>query len=237
LETQNYYLTHFYRRSPNPETWIQTNFITRVDGQAGIYYLGIKNSSYPLEKIRADIENGSLIEVPVELSIQKGETVWITPEQEVYIGDKYYPFDNETRLVYRDNISTTYDIIEKGIQGLVACDESNFDSKKLDEFMARDYWKTFVGLLAMYLNNKMISEDIFYRFGYLFSEMDTLYNYDFLVLLNRLKMAYTPGKLRFEYGDEFVQWNVIVERNPEKIRELAQNPIYFEEYAEIEEYA
>ncbi|MDB5141170.1 MAG: hypothetical protein JWR12_3086 [Mucilaginibacter sp.] len=135
-------VTHFYRRSPNNRGWIQTDFITRIVGTEGDFeYTGIpkaivKNNgegdireykilSTPIDKnkIKLDILNGSLIELAAERIIEKSESIWIASDQSVYIANAYDPAKGRKELIYIDNISNVYSVINYIVRRLLNSDK------------------------------------------------------------------------------------------------------------------
>ena len=98
-----YHVTHSYRRSPDPQGWIQTIYITQKSGDENFYF-GMSGHQAPREKIERDIENGSLKEVP-RSPIHKGETIWITPEQDIGIASATKPWETELRIIARDDVT------------------------------------------------------------------------------------------------------------------------------------
>ncbi len=96
------YVTHYYRRSPDPAGWIQTNFITKQEGNDN-FYLGFGNKIFPSAKVTRDIESGSLKAVTPSL-IHNGETLWITSEQDIGIASSTNPFQTDLNIIDRDDV-------------------------------------------------------------------------------------------------------------------------------------
>ncbi len=101
--SQEAFVTHYYRRSPDPKGWIQTMFLTQRKGDEN-YYLGSGDRPFPQSKIEQDLDNGSLKAVTPS-PIHKGETLWITSEQDIGIGSSTNPFETTFRVIDKDNVS------------------------------------------------------------------------------------------------------------------------------------
>ena len=100
-----YHVTHYYSRTPDPKGWIQTIFITQKEGDEN-FYLGQSDDKISLETIKRDIDTGVLKAVTPSL-IRKGETLWITSEQDIGIASSTEPLTAGLNIIDRDNVCVT----------------------------------------------------------------------------------------------------------------------------------
>jgi hypothetical protein len=251
MSSAQFVITHFYRRSPDPGGWIQTIFLTRVVGdRSNAVYLGIPkidltspdkhiiSTAISEEKILADVENGSLLELPTGYEIYPGENIWIAADQTVYIANSYDPSRGRQLLVYEDNVSNTYDVINYIVGGLI----NNKTAKKvievLEPFLSKEYWNILTAIIVKYLKAGKISEDDFLRFGFLFRVLNTRYGVQFTQLLNEHDIAYSDdGLLHFHLKLISVKWPVTKSSSEEQADifiDLASSYIFKTEHVRIE---
>lgn len=222
MSTAQFAITHFYRRSPDPEGWIQTVFLTRIIGdRSNSIYLGIPKVDSPMtfenthstpfdkEKIIDDIANGSLLELPVGYEIKKGESVWISSDQTVYIANSYNPSLGRQQIIYEDNVSNGYDVINYIVSTLINNKAATTVKEDLEPYLSKEYWNILTSILVKNLKSGRIDEEDFVRFGFLFRILNSRYNVRFTELLNEHDMAYSDdGFLHFQLRWSYVKWPI-----------------------------
>jgi|GEM_PF-7009076 len=229
VEDIQFVVTHFYRRSPYVNGWIQADFITQIEGlNENHYYIGtpriraminkesedfeykVLQSPIDLNKIHDDIKNGSLMELPSERNIVKGESIWITPDQSVYIANSYDPDKGRQVLVYTDNVSNPYSIINHTVTKLLQSDSITNFGLVLNPYLSKEYWQILLSIILKNLTGNKIKESAFYKIGFIFPELDRKYGIAFTKLMNELNAAYSNnGLLRFQLEFEFVTWSIM----------------------------
>jgi len=249
-EHLKFVVTHFYRRSPDERVWKQTSFITRIVGDdAGTYYLGIPSHtdseakatiiSKPIhyEKIRNDVENGSLKELPVEHPIELGNTIWITPEQEVIIANSYNPSVGEQRSIDYDKILSVYDTMKYLVLQLLEVDDSADFENILAPYTTQRYWNILLSIVMKFLETGKITEDLLPRFGFIFIDFERTYKDEFIEEMNYLDASYSSdGYIRFRLKYTNVEWPIKSLTSEEKMKtykKLAESPYYEEVSTQI----
>lgn len=227
----NLIVTHFYRRRPDPEGWIQTIFVTRRENEKG-WFLSSGNSRLNEEKIREDLENGSLLRLPVSYTIQKGESVWIASDQSVYIANTINPSYGDITKIYQETFLAPYDLIEEVIKSVISDNPSDKVDDRLETYLSFEYWKILLSILIKWIKNGFIIERNFGEFGYLFNKMENIYEEEFTKLMNQYNMALLGGWLGFEDSRGFFKrWEI--EMVDENLQDYVAVAAFKEEEADM----
>lgn len=205
MNEPQYLLTHFYRRTPTPQGWIETVFITRPKGQE-TYYLTFLNRPVRIEKINNDVDNGSLVELPVEYEIRKEQSVWIAPDQAIYIADGRKPRSSNPVQIFQDDILSVYDAIDLAVQ-------NNLEqlTSSLEVYFGPSTWKILLSVVIKYINNETIGEFSFANVSYIFPKLEAKYGDQFREFLKDNLMNYSIAMLHFRNRQGmFEKWDISV---------------------------
>jgi len=198
-------VSHFYRRSPDSEGWIQTMYITREDFSE-VHYYAQSNDVVNPDKLNDDYETGSLIRLHVQSYISTEETVWVASDQRIYIASSSNPFDHKERQIYHDNILSIYDYIEDQIDKKIEIDDAVID--QLEQFFSENTWKILIAVLIKKIMNGQIDEEKFCTVSYVFSRLEVMYLHEFTKLLNEFDVAVSEGSFQFFYHNIKQKWDL-----------------------------
>lgn len=193
-----YKVTHFYRRSPSEQGWIQTAFVTRKQGESN-YYLGLTGKILPNEKIRADMENGSLQVIPSQQPIYDDQAVWIAPDQSVYVASVINPRTNPNHKIFKDQLESLPNSIESVIEIYAALVNLNFEEEKakMESILNGGDWKSLITIMIVLIKRGDITPLKFASIGYLFYKAQSKYPDEFAKVLNKYDAAIMKGRLNF----------------------------------------
>lgn len=224
MEETNRRLTHFYRRTPEPDGWIQTTYVTRKK-HSDTYYFGRSEQEVPKEKISEDIEIGSLVTVEKIIDIIPGQTVWIAADRSAHLASAKNPIDGIK--IYDENLISNYDYIENAIDAKVRLGELNTSDPVIEPLFSEFYWKNLVDILITKIKIGEIDQDKFRLVGYVFARLGAMYNTEFKKLLNRHDVAYSEGELRFmDRHFVFQRWEIYID---------VDDPLtFFNEYSDFD---
>jgi|GEM_PF-4178985 len=215
MDQKEILVTHFYRRPPDPTLWIHTSFITRKRGSNQRFW-GLSNDVVDPRKIKADVDDRGLKELDVDIPIHEGETVWIAPDQSVFVADARNPLAPSRRYITQDKIPNPFDTIEKTILKKIAAGAYPAKDKVTQSFCSPAQWKTLLAILVKLLNNGELNEKNFFTVGYLFLILEARYA-EFNRELNGYRfngyyMTVSQGHLGFlNNKDLFYEWEIAID--------------------------
>lgn len=182
-------VTHFYRRSPNPKGWIQTMFITKESGSSNKFY-ALSNDEIQERKFHDDIEVGSLCSLERYWDIASDETIWIAPDNAVYISNAAKPFDGRKELIWKERMLHPYDLVETVVDSKLASNKFSPGDNILQQLYTESYWKILIDILIKKIKKAVINEKSFKLIGYVFAELHTIYQQEFLSHLEGHNLNY-----------------------------------------------
>lgn len=98
------YVTHYINQEPSSRGWIELPFITRMENDNNSYYLGFEfNSPIPEEIIKKNETDNYYKPLLIAQEIELSQTVWVTPDEEVWIADSEDPFSGKRKSVAKSN--------------------------------------------------------------------------------------------------------------------------------------
>ncbi len=217
MEDKKYFLLYYYKRTADKVLWIHTTFITREEGSAE-RYLGLTEKTVPVEKINADLQDGSLFQLALEEPIKLGQTVWIAPDHTAYLADAKNPLDPDRKKIHKAVALSTYDFIEEYLLAKLLKAEFNPNDELIESYFSSESWKILLTVCIKLIVNGSVDEQNFITIGYVFARLDPLYNANFKKILNDYGMAFSRGELCFRNkGHEYKRWEIIIDIDtPEK---------------------
>jgi len=91
-------VTHFVPRPPEPDAWVQVAYFTRTD-ETGIYFCGLNlDRPYSEEEIKQRVAANTVEELPVQVPIMKGKTVWISPDCDIWVAAEDDPLNDAHKV-------------------------------------------------------------------------------------------------------------------------------------------
>jgi hypothetical protein len=206
-------VTHFYRRSPDPEGWIQTTFITRVPNSDQLFY-GQSNDEVPSDRLAEDIHIGSLRDLGVQWPIEHNETLWVSPDQNIFISDSDDPFEGRMLSIYKDNVLTVYDAIDSVVESKICSKVFNPSDGLLQSFYSDSHWKLLIEILLTKINKGIINKENFKYVGYVFAELHPLYKDAYRNLLEEHNVSYDSELIfmnqKVNYDDDN-EWKIYLD--------------------------
>ncbi len=75
------WLTHFAKRPPEVDGWIEVDFVTIKENEIQLtYYWGVcDRSQFKQEELAIRIEEGELEAISTPLPVNEGQTIWLSP--------------------------------------------------------------------------------------------------------------------------------------------------------------
>lgn len=104
----NYRITHYAFRQPQAGGWIKVPFVTQILGEPEEYLFGFDIlRPYSKKQIAGRVSAGRLIPLRVDVPVELGQSLWITPQGDIYRASSRDPIgDSEKWLVGRNDTIT-----------------------------------------------------------------------------------------------------------------------------------
>ncbi|RZL44034.1 MAG: hypothetical protein EOP00_21665 [Pedobacter sp.] len=108
----------------------------------------------------------------------------------------------------------TYDIIEKFVERKITSQIFDTRDDEIRAFFEPNYWKTLVDIIIRRIKSGFITEEKFYLIGFVFAEMESMYQDEIKKHLNSHYCAYSEGEFHFMTEDgSFHRWEIKIELN------------------------
>ena len=97
-------ITHFFSRSPDPTGWIELVYVRRGAGTSEPYFVGREPLHFRKIQIIATDTSLCRLAKPIEVDDDAKIGLWLSPENEVWLGDSENPLDeNKERFLIGPN--------------------------------------------------------------------------------------------------------------------------------------
>src|SRR5438552_8426470 len=94
-------ITHFFRRKPESDDWIPLPFITqKPNDPTDSHFFGFETfREVPGKMIDQQLKDKTLKSLSWPVSVSPGQTLWLTPDNELYVASEKDPIGDQEKLM------------------------------------------------------------------------------------------------------------------------------------------
>lgn len=100
------WITHFAKRPPENDGWIEVDFVTIKEySPRQLYYWGVCDQN-PFLQAELDVRvvEGELEAISTPLPVNSGQSAWLSPRGDIWIADEYNPILDGKRLLAKEGV-------------------------------------------------------------------------------------------------------------------------------------